>query len=250
MDTDLLECSIALIHEDKILHGIIGDDQIEPAVAIEIDGDDPHSLGDRDIAIGILNLNSRSGRNILELAATFVAVQIRIGADKRRRRPVSPGLAIQFKALHHVDVTRPADIVSHKQIEIPVVIEIEERRTGAPLLRIASYSGIVGGFYELPVIIAKEPILAHGGEKHIGPAIGIIVTTSDPHAVKGHAQTRIGGHILEFAVAVILIKFHGWRRARRCSIPRPRAGIDEQQVLVAVIVVVQKCAARSHGFGQ
>ena len=77
-------------------------------------------------------------------------------------------------------------------------------------------------------------------------AVVVIVTDSRAHAEERNPESRLRGHITEGPVAVVVVELQRRGLARR----GPIFAVDQQNVGVAVVVVVDESAAGAHGLGQ
>ena len=88
--------------------------------------------------------------------------------------------------------------------------------------------------------IAKKPVLSHAGDENIGKAIVVVVADGDPHSVHFEIQPSGLGHVRECAVAIVLVEPQGRALA---LVPGPVHPVNQQDVLPAVGVIVEKRAA-------
>ena len=95
--------------------------------------------------------------------------------------------------------------------------------------------------------VLKQPVLAHGGNQDIGEAIVIEIGDSHAHAVHFHRQAGTFGDVAEGSVAIVAIELE---RAALALVAGPVHAVHQQNIQPAVAVVVQKCAAGTHGLGQ
>ncbi len=93
----------------------------------------------------------------------------------------------------------------------------------------------------------EEAVLANGGDVDIRKAVVIVIGDGDAQAVHFDRKARALRHIGKGAVAVVPVKLHGGALA---LVARPVATIDEKDIEPSVVIVIEKRAARSHGFGQ
>ena len=164
-------------------------------------------------------------------------------AAERGRRPVGPADARELKALDLVDLGRPGDVVADEQIEIAVVVDVEERRAGEPAVG-ALGVGRLGDVVEVPLaVVAEEMAAADGRDVEVGVAVVVVVADGDALAVKRLVEPGLLGHVLEVSLAVVAVEGLGRRRLDLVAGPGRR--VDEEQVLVAVAVVVEEGDARS-----
>jgi len=84
----------------------------------------------------------------------------------------------------------------------------------------------------------------NGGDVNVDIAVVVIVADGATEPIHLHRETSLPRHIGERSVSIVVIK-RGKRIAR--FMPRPVHGIDQQNVLPSVIVVIQETNAAAHG---
>ena len=77
--TDLFEGAISLIVKDEVLHRVIRHDEVDPTIAIEVDGCEAERFGEWLAGGFVFNLDASGGGDVGEVAAAIVAVQIWVG---------------------------------------------------------------------------------------------------------------------------------------------------------------------------
>src|SRR2546422_3934375 len=88
-------------------------------------------------------------------------------------------------------------------------------------------------------------IRTQGADVDIHEPVVIVVSDGAAHAVHLHCQSGFAGDIGKGAVLVVAIQSRiGWF----AFMPGPIHAVDEQDVLPAVVVVIEEGAARSNGF--
>ena len=139
-------------------------------------------------------------------------------------------------------------IVDHVEVWGAVPVVIEEGGAGAPFA--AGNAGPAGDVAEGAVaVVAVEPVGTEMGEVEIGVPVVVVVTHGHSHAViGGRLQAGFAGHLLQAPAAPVAVEGVGPRLERR-RIGGP-AAVDQQHVQLAVKVVVQQGATRSHGLRQ
>ena len=96
--------------------------------------------------------------------------------------------------------------------------------------------------------VAKQPVLADAGDENIGKAVVVVIADGHAHAVEFNVESGVRGHVGERAVAVVVIEPQ--RGALLfCGRASP-APVDQQNVLPAVAVVVEKGAAGAESLRQ
>ena len=105
-------------------------------------------------------------------------------------------------------------------------------RPPRPLVFVTSTKALAG--------VAEEAVLADAADEHIGKAVVVEVADGDSHPIHLDVETRDPCDVGEGPVAVVAIQ------AQRGALPamtRPVGTVHEQDVLPAVVVVVEKRAA-------
>ncbi len=96
-------------------------------------------------------------------------------------------------------------------------------------------------------LVVKEVIAVQGGDVDIVAAIVVVIANSAPHAIHLEVEARLFCHILEGPVVLVVIK-RGI--GCECVMTGPVHAVHEENVLPAVIVVVEHAHAAAHGFGK
>ncbi len=129
------------------------------------------------------------------------------------RKP--PGTAVHCDVLEHAvfvlaGFLRAANVkvqvVRHKQIELAVAVVIDPSAARAPTGAICSHAGFFGDIRESAVpIVVIENVFAPVGDEQIVKAVVIVIADADAARPAGSMQPRLGGHVGECAVAVVLV---------------------------------------------
>ncbi|MFM1942443.1 MAG: hypothetical protein RI897_1425 [Verrucomicrobiota bacterium] len=150
-----------------------------------------------------------------------------------------------------VDFAGPSEVVTDEQVEVAVVIHIEPGGGGAPVLGVAADAGIGGDIEEAAVAeVFEEVVGAGGGDEDVGESVVIVVPGGDAHAVAGEVEAGVGSGVGEVALAVVEVEVVGGCGCGRVGLPGPEVSIDEEEVLQAIVVVIEGGNAAAHGFGQ
>ena len=117
---------------------------------------------------------------------------------------------------------------------------LKPSRFPSPAASVASVNVPVPG-------VAEQAILADRRDEDVLPAVVVEVGGGGAHPVQLDLQSGRLGHIGEPAGALVAIEP---REGPRRRLPGPRAAVYEQEVLPAVVVVVEECRARAERLGQ
>src|ERR1700719_3578129 len=96
-------------------------------------------------------------------------------------------------------------------------------------------------------IVAEEMALPHTAYKNVREAIVVVITDSHSHSVHFDVQAGGASNIRERSVAIVVVQTQSRFLA---LVAWPIHAIHQQDVLPAVVVVIEKCAARAQCFGQ
>ena len=217
-----------------------------PSPSTSIRGD-AQRLADRHLEVGRADLDAGRLADVGEDAAV-VAQERAERAVERGRRPIGPAEPGELKALDLVDLGRPGDVVADEEIEIAVIVDVEEGRAGQPAVGPLGV-GRGGDVVEVPLaVVAKQVAAADRRDVEIRVAVVVIIAHGHALAVEGLVEPGFLGDVLEVSLAVVAVE--GLRGRGLDLVAGPVRRVDEEQVLVAVAVVVEEGDARAHGFGQ
>ncbi len=234
---DLLERTVVPVVVKEIRLRVVGDRQVGPAVSVVVEGDDAQRLAGRVE-------DARPARHVFEGAVTPVAEQPIGGAAVRLGGAIR--LADTVESAEDVVLRGPLHVVAGEKIQpaVPVVIDPggagPEAGVGDPRL--------LRHVLERPVpFVAEEAVGTQGVDEQVDVAVVVVVGGRDSDAVHLHRQPGLPGGVLECPVAPVAVE-----RLRRFppALLRPVGALDEEKVLVAVAVVIQKRHARAHRFRQ
>ena len=189
------------VHEEEVLHGVVGHEEVHAAVVIDVGGHHAQAFaqglfdvgaaahfGERAVAV-VVEQQARGGfedaRNAVEMLAQFVvaAGEVAVGAV----------------------VHKTAD----EEIEAAVVIEIEPDGAGGPVVLedFGAQAGLLADIGEGAVaVVVVENGPAVGGDEEVGEAVVIVVADRHAHAEGAAGHARLFGHIGERAVAIVLVE--------------------------------------------
>ena len=191
--SDLLEVAVALVLEDEVLDRVVGHDEVGEPVGVEIHGHHAERLGRGHPGGRIGHLHAALLANVGEAPAAVVAVQVRERSLEIHGRTVGSGGSVDLVAHLGVDGSGPVHVAGHEHVEVAVVVEVEPRGRGAPLVRTAADPGRCGNILEVSAtLIVKEVSPAHGGDQHVGIAVVVVVTDGGTHAVERRLEAGSG----------------------------------------------------------
>ena len=195
-DGDVGEGAVLLVLVEPVRLGVVGDEQIEPAVAVVIEQRDAERLRGRVVETGLL-------RRVLEPAIAEVAIERRALTFVRLGRAVRLRLAVERAVQVFLD--RPVDVVGDEQIEAAVAVVVEPR--GAGREPGVADTGRVGDVGEAQAAkVAEQAILAERGDVEIGPAVVVVVGGRGAKAVERNPEARGGRDVGERAVAIVPVE--------------------------------------------
>ena len=121
---DLLETQAALVSEEEIGRLIVGDEEVEPPVAVEVGGDDAQ-------APAVRVDDPRLGRHVGEPAAV-VAEQV----VRQRRRILRRAVGVALPLLVPAEIRLlevPKQVMADVEVEVAVAVEVGEGGRRGPV---------------------------------------------------------------------------------------------------------------------
>ena len=91
----------------------------------------------------------------------------------------------------------------------------------------------------------KEPALPEGTDEDIIVAIVVVVADRDTQSEYGDGESSFAGHVGESTVAVVVIELE---RGNGALVARPVFAIHDQDIGIAVVVIINKGTAWAHSF--
>jgi hypothetical protein len=140
-----------------------------------------------------------------------------------------------------VEIDVPAD----EQVESAVVVIIEPDRACRPAGRGDTRLSAHIGEGAVAIIVIQDAT-AVAGDEQVRKAIAVIVSYGDALRIASSADAGLFGDVRKSTVAVVLIKGVAQRRIGIVEVAFP--AVDQEDVHPAVVVVIEKSAARAHGF--
>ena len=93
----------------------------------------------------------------------------------------------------------------------------------------------------------EQMISSNTGNKNIRQPVVIIVTNGNSHSIETYIQARTDGNVREAPRAIIMVEGHRGLLLPWRDVPGPKARIDKQEILVSIVVIVQKRHPSTHG---
>src|SRR6266852_8786562 len=147
----------------------------------------------------------------------------------------------------------PLYVASHDQVEAAIAIVVHETGAGAPST--AAHASLGGNVSKSAVtVVVVKNIPAQVGDQQVHISIIVEITDSHPHTVGVALHSRVFRDVSKSAISVIAIEavpvtrigFVGQRPARH-GVLNLRS-IHEEQIEVAIVVVIEHGHAAAHGF--
>ena len=139
------------------------------------------------------------------------------------------------------------DKTAEKQVQTAIVVVVEPDRAGGPAgFRQTRFFRHIG---ERPIVVVLiKNAFPIRGDEYVRPAVIVEISDRHAHPERAAGNTRLLRNIRECAVPVVLVKRVADRLLRLPEV----AGTAVHQIDIhpAVIVEIEKSAARTHGFGQ
>src|ERR1700745_760208 len=154
---------------------------------------------------------------------------------------------LAVEAAKDVRFERPLDVVADEEIEKSVAVVVEPESGGAEAFPLAETRG-VGDINERSFsCVTEEAVLANARDENVGISLVVVVADSNAHAIELDIKAGSRGYIGEGAVAIVVKEA---KRAAGFLVARPVGTIDEQNVLPAVTIIVEKGAPEAESFRQ
>jgi hypothetical protein len=138
----------------------------------------------------------------------------------------------------------PLYVVADEQVEEPVAIEINPQGRGAEAHAPGKAARSRDVDERALAGVAEQSILADAGHEDVGIAVVVPVPDCHAHPIELDIESCRTRDVRERAVAIVAIQ----AKCRTLPfVPRPIHPVDEQNVLPAIGVVIQKGATRAQG---
>ena len=183
----ILEGPIALVDPQLVFPLVVGDEDVDPPVAVEIRSRHTERRPERSRHAG-------TGGDVGERPVLAVSVEpIRLGAV-----PLGWAVVWQPRIGKAVDVPVDAvnEVVTHEEIEPPIAVEIHERRRDTPSgVGRAARARHVG---KRPVAVVPEQLIRpEVRQVQIHAAVVVVIPCSDAHAISARVETAPIGDVGE-----------------------------------------------------
>ena len=238
-NTTLLERSIFLVEVELVGLRIVRDHEVGPAVAVVVENRDAQTLRSGIAQPGLLGC-------VFKPAASQVVPQtqrrafVRLGRAVRLVRAVERAIEIALLA--------PLHVVRDHEIEFAVAIVIHPGCAGRELVR-APHSRGLGDVGERAVaVVVKKVTLAQCGDEDVVKPVVVVVSHGNSEAKHGDSQACLARNVGKRAVTVVVVELERGRPAVRVS--GKVVAVDQNDVGIAIVVVVDERATRPHGFRQ
>ncbi len=237
-DRCILECAVVLVAIELVGLGVVGHEQIGPAIVVVVEQGDSQRLGTA------VEDSARRG-DIFERAVAPIVKQPAGGSAIRFRRAVR--LVLSVEAAEDVAFRRPLHVVADKKIEQPIAIVVEPQCGSAESLSFSQPAAVGHIDKRAFAGIAEQAVLSHARDQDVREAVVVVVADRHAHAVHFDIEPRARSHIGEGAIAVVVIEP---KSGALFLVARPVGAVDQQNVLPAVAIVVEESAAGPESFGQ
>src|SRR5579863_2172427 len=238
-ERSIREFAVFVVQEQEIGPGVVGNDNVRPAVAVKVGKDNTHALGLRNAYAGFI---AEIGKRTVVIIAVklrllpAIVIRIAIGA-----------ITGSFVPAPEIVLGRPIEIVRHDKVEPAIVIKVEPAGASRPVA-LVGYAGLRSyiGKGSIAVVVVENGS-AIAGDIEVGVTVVVIVANGDALAVMVFAaDAGFFRHIGKRPVAVVAIK----RRVQwaRWLVVIGGGGLNEVEIHQAVLVVVEPRDAGTHGF--
>ena len=230
---DLLVGAVAAGPEQEVGLVVVALEDVEPAIAVEIQHSDPHALG----------LGCEETRFPGHVAESSILLEI----EEAGLSPVLLWLRHLPLPARHQQIGVEGQEVADHQIQIAVAVGVEPGAADTPLDKAVERgrSDEAGGSRHIPkgavAVVVKEAIRAVVGDKQIDKTIVVEVAGRCRHAPQSIAETRAVGAVGKAAAAVAEEPVDGLVVSPTLGIADPLEvdTVEQVEVEVSVPVVVE-----------
>jgi hypothetical protein len=192
---DFLEGAVAAVTEEIILHDIVTDEDVRPAITVKIRADHPHS-------ITTVTTDAGAFGDIFERAVAPVAVKA-IGHRWIRARIAIHGNAGAGAGLKGIEIK--VQVIGDVKIQMAVTIKVKKGTASAEgcIPHPCEFSDIGE---RAVAVIAEERVATKVGDEDVFVAVVIVIGDGAAQGVAGITSSTRGGDIGEGAVAIVAIE--------------------------------------------
>ena len=232
------------------MDGVVGDQDVQPSVVVDIDRGQSHRLAERHTGVRIADPDPRRLADIGERPVGLPVIEIAERSAERPRRSVRPLLAVEREELTQIGVAVPRDVIANEQVQPAVVVIIEEPARRPPRVVGPGHSRRFGDVRPPVVaVVAIQPVRTDGADEQIDVSVVVIISDGRPHPVDDLvADRRIDFAERERPVAAIQTTLR--TRVPRRVVPFPRPAVDQEQIEVPIAVEVRHRDAAAHRLRQ
>ena len=182
------EGAVAPVDPQLVLLLIVGDEDVDPAVVVEVRRRHPER---RPELVGDAGLR----RRVDERAVAAIAIQpVRLGAIHLGGTIVRGAGPVEAR---DVGVQIETQVVADEEVEPAVAVVVEKRGRHPPPVGIVR-AALFRHVRERPVAVVPEhPVPLESGQIEVDPAIVVDVAGRDAHAVPARVQPALGRHVRE-----------------------------------------------------
>ena len=239
LSADLGEGAVPFVVELEAGDGVVGDKEIGPAVAVVV----PDGHAER-LAPG--RADPGGAGHIFKAAVSLVVVESTVAGLIGRRDAVDVPLSGSVAGLV-VGQRSILDIVADEEVQAPIAIIVQPGAGGAPLSLVGDTGGggdvgearrAAGGGVVAEQVAGTED----GGHVEVVPAVIVVIADRGAHRVDQFpVQARGVRHVRERPIPVVVVERH---RGPAHDMPAGKRGVvEQQQILPAIAVVIEKRAA-------
>src|SRR5215469_877250 len=236
-DSTLLECTVAFVQIQLVGLGIVGDQNVGPAVTVVIENRDPQALRGRVGESGLLG-------SILKFASLQVVPEADRSSLVGLRRAI--GFVRPVERAIEIALFAPLNVVGDQKIEFAVAVVVDPDGAGGELVRPPQTCGF-GHIRERAVAVVMEQ-MALAERRNEDVVVAIIIVIPDRNSQPEHRDGQAGssGNVGKGAVVIVVIKLQ--RRRAGVGMAGEVFAIRQQDVGISIVVVVKEGAPRSHSF--
>ena len=164
--------------------------------------------------------------------------------DPRDAVVILANLVVAALKLAHA---RIVDKTADEQVQLAVVVVVKPNCACRPAWR--GHARLVSHVGERAVMVVfVQDALAVGGDKHVRPAVVVVIADRDSHSEICAGNSGLFRNVSECAVSIVLVQriANGFRGLPEIA----GATIDQKNIHPAVVVEIEKRAARSQRLGQ